>query len=923
MGDYSNYISVLEDSKLFDSHWYVEKYKDVLKSEIMPEVHYLKFGSKMGRDPSPDFNGIKYAEVNELNNANPLIHFLTGKRVEFNYGVLYENGVAISESGEEGSCENKVIIDLLERAGKIKSDKCLDSTILRNGSYNGREILAYRATKGKYTYEEIVRVIENAHLKFAHKDVSQLVLASDSSWLIRLVRVVAAQQFDEYDVYFSLKLGMAIFEYASQDGISKSDAKFLMQLAISLNDFVSLEKIRSKITMVYSDRALIELDVSNPTLNEANEFKKHEWLKRLNKLWFSNLEKIGLPAILDQKYAIFDQIQCKLNDRVNGDLVTVVVSSYNPEPEQLITSVKSIINQSWKNLEILVVDDASTNDSYDIYKKIESMDDRLKIIYVDKNSGTYNARNVALGLAKGKFVTFQDVDDWSHPRRIEKQVDFLLSDKEKIACISFGLKSYENLIFSMPGRPNLQPNSSSLMFYRHRVVSNIGFFDLVRKGGDTEYILRIKAFFGDSSFGELEKIPLALIRLNQGSLSRSEFKLGWRHRARSIYKESYQYWHSQAKQLNKSMYVDSTGNRDNVYCPMSFKVEKRQLAYDVILVGEWRQYGGPQKSMIEEIKALKKHNKKVAICQMEAFRFLSTEHKPKCEAIQYLINSGLVDEVNFDDHLEAEKVILRYPLLLQFTPNGKCNWNISEGIILANQAPHEVNGEDYRYFLSDCIRNSKHLFGIDFSWAPMGPQVRKAIEGKIPMSLLINDIPGIVDIDEWLIQKDKFIDNLPVIGRYSRDNILKYPDSKAMLLSAYPSSGCKVKIMGGVNSCNEILENRIPANWEVIPYGAKDVKDFLAEIDFFVYFDNSNIVEAFGRSILEAIASGVLVILHPKFKQAFGDLALYSKEENVKELMLEYYDLSKYRARQKLVVDKLKITFSYESYIKVLFGDEL
>lgn len=919
MGDYTNYISVLEDSKLFDSLWYVGKYQDVLKSGMIPEVHYLKFGSKMGRDPSPDFNAEKYAEVNKLINENPLIHFLTGKRIEFNCGVLYENDVAISGKGEESSCKNKVIIDLLERADKRKSDKCLDSTILRNGSYNGREILAYRATKGRYTYEEIVRVIENSHLKFANKDVSQLVFSSDISWLIRLLRVVAAQQFNEYDLYFSLKLGMAVSEYTSQDGISKGDAKFLMQLAISLNDFLSLEKIRKKIKMVYSDRALIELDISNPTLNETNYFKKNEWLTRLNKLWFSSLEKIELPAILDKKYAIFDQIQCKLNDRVNGDLVTVVISSYNPEPEQLITSVKSIINQSWKNTEILVVDDASSNNSYDIYKKVESMDDRLRIIYVDKNSGTYNARNVALEQAKGKFVTFQDVDDWSHPRRIEKQVEFLLTDNKKIACISFGLKSYENLIFSMPGRPNLQPNSSSLMFYRDRVVSNIGFFDLVRKGGDTEYIMRIKAFFGNSSFGELEKTPLALIRLTQGSLSRSEFKLGWRHRARSIYKESYQYWHSQAKQLNKNMYVDNKGNRDNVYCPISFKVEKRQFVYDVILVGEWRQYGGPQKSMIEEIKALKKYNKKVAICQMEAFRFMSTEHKPKCEAIQSMINSGLVDEVNFDDQLETEKVVLRYPLLLQFTPNGKCNWNISKGIILANQAPHEVNGEDYRYYLSDCIRNSKYLFGIDFFWAPMGPQVRKAIEGKIPTSLLMNDIPGIVDVDEWLIQKEKFIDNLPVIGRYSRDNVLKYPDTKSKLLSAYPDNGCKVRIMGGVNSCSEILENRIPLNWELLPYGAEDVKDFLSKIDFFVYFDNPNIVEAFGRSILEAIASGVLVILHPKFEEAFGDLALYCNEESVKDLIVEYYDWAKYSNRREEVMKKINSTFSYESYISTIF----
>lgn len=914
MKSFSYYLDVLKNSDLFNSQWYLNKYPDVKASGVNPEFHYLKYGSKMGRYPSPSFDPKNYSKVNKLNNENPLIHFVTSEKINFNDGVISEKKQFFKKCDSYNITDNKAIIDILERANKRKSNKCLDSTILRNASYNGREIIAYSATNGKYTYEEIVRIIENSHLSFASESVSQLIFFSDVPWLIRLLRVVAAQRFDDFDSYFALKLGMVILEYAAES-ISKNDGKFLMQLAISLNDFLSLEKIKGKISIAYSDRVIIELDRDNPSLNGYKDIEIKNWLKRLNKVWFSSLEGIQLSTISNKDAPLFDKIKCTTNDYINGDLVTVVISSFNPKREELITSIKSIVNQTWRNIEILVVDDASQLNMEDVYEEIEKIDNRLRMIYVDKNAGTYNARNVALEHATGKFVTFQDADDWSHPRRIQSQVEFLLRNKEKVACISYGLKSYENLIFSMPGRPNLQPNSSSLMFYRDEVVGNIGFFDLVRKGGDTEYILRIKAFFGDMAFGELAKIPLALIRLTQGSLSRDEFKLGWRHRARSIYRESYQYWHSQAKAFKNKLYVGKGGNRANVYCPISFQIEKKGEVYDVVLVGEWRQYGGPQKSMIEEIKALKKYNKKVAICQMEAFRFMSTENKPKCDEIQVMINNGIVDEVCLDDKLEVDKVILRYPLLLQFTPNGKCNWVISKGIILANQAPHEINGEDYRYYLSDCIRNSRQLFGIDFYWAPMGPQVRKAIDGKIPSSLLINDIPGIVDIDEWLIKKEKFIDDFPVIGRYSRDNILKYPDSKNKLLSAYPASGCKVRVMGGINSCNEILENCVPLNWELLPYGAEDVKDFLTKIDFFVYFDNPNIVEAFGRSILEAIASGVLVILHPKFEEAFGNLALYCNEEEVKDLINEYYDWGKYNARRERVINDLRNTFSYESYI--------
>lgn len=910
------YVELIQQSEFFDPEWYVEQYPDVGLSSFDPARHYLKYGTLLLRNPSSLFSAKGYVERNEdvvKRGVNPLLHYLLYGQKE---GRQVESVKASRFSPECGNViiyKNKAIADLIKKARSRKSDKCIDATIARNGSFNGRDILARYATSALLSFEDVCNVLENESEEPFSEDINGFIAHSDPYLLIRLARLIATQRLSEMDAFFSLKIVKVLIDNRKESCFSRADGKFFAQLAVHEKDFLLAEFFMQHLKVNKSDRNQLQLETSAQRCHNLN------WLEDFNHFWFPGLE--GVQAKVDdssKSKALFDLISASPSEIVEGELVTVIMSSWNPDEDQIKTSVKSILNQSWRNIELIIVDDCSTNNPEPIYQKIKSWDSRVKIVYSELNKGTYNSRNIALNVANGVFVTFQDVDDWSHPRKIEKQVTFLLNNPEKIASKSYALRCYDNLSTALPGSPSLQPNASSLLFYREKVVSEIGYFDAVRKGGDTEFILRIQAFFGKESLGYVLKQPLSLVRLSHGSLSRSEFKPGWRHRARSVYKESYQYWHQKAIDEGHKLYVPVEGNSDNVFCPLRFRQKKENAIYDVVLIGDWRQYGGPQKSMIEEIKALKKYGKKVAICQMEAFRFLSTEQKSKNKEIQALINRGVVDEVCLDDEIEVKVVLLRYPLLLQFTPYIKCNWLIGEGRIIANQAPHELNGDDFRYYVSECSENAKSIFGKYFSWSPMGPQVEYAIKHKVPPMLLANNIPGILDIEEWFLAKDSFVADKPVIGRYSRDNVLKFPSTREKFLSAYPSEGCYVKIMGGINSCHKIIGSSLPTNWSVIPYGARDVKDFLKEIDFFVYFDNPNIVEAFGRSILEAIASGVLVILHPKFKDAFGDAALYCDEENVSETIREYSSWDVYQTRMNVVQNILVNNFSYESFLKNL-----
>src|SRR5690606_28015165 len=130
---------------------------------------------------------------------------------------------------------------------------------------------------------------------------------------------------------------------------------------------------------------------------------------------------IEAPSLLEVEASEpFDRLACASDVEVtDGPLVSVIVTSWRPGPG-LETAVRSLLNQSWRNLEILLIDDASPASYVPLLEQVAALDPRIRLIRLERNGGTYEARNVGLGLARGELVTGQDSDDWSHPRRIEK-----------------------------------------------------------------------------------------------------------------------------------------------------------------------------------------------------------------------------------------------------------------------------------------------------------------------------------------------------------------------------------------------------------------------------------------------------------------------------------------------------------------------
>lgn len=107
--------------------------------------------------------------------------------------------------------------------------------------------------------------------------------------------------------------------------------------------------------------------------------------------------------------------------------VTVIIPSYN-HGRYITRALNSVINQSFSNLEILIIDDGSTDNTSEIIKNIIKNDSRIKYIY-QSNSGLSSARNLGLDHASGQWIQFLDADDVIHPDKIRAQIDKYNSSK--------------------------------------------------------------------------------------------------------------------------------------------------------------------------------------------------------------------------------------------------------------------------------------------------------------------------------------------------------------------------------------------------------------------------------------------------------------------------------------------------------------
>jgi len=166
---------------------------------------------------------------------------------------------------------------------------------------------------------------------------------------------------------------------------------------------------------------------------------------------------------------------------INNTLVSVITPMFNSE-RFLCETIESVLAQSYKNWEIILVDDCSSDTSAEVVQSFINQDSRIKLIQLETNSGAAVARNTAIELAKGRYIAFLDSDDLWAPDKLEKQLAFMRANNYPFTYAAYEKIDEHGVIFGHVGVPERVAYSDMLK------VCSIGCLTAIY---DTEYFGKV------------------------------------------------------------------------------------------------------------------------------------------------------------------------------------------------------------------------------------------------------------------------------------------------------------------------------------------------------------------------------------------------------------------------------------------------
>lgn len=209
---------------------------------------------------------------------------------------------------------------------------------------------------------------------------------------------------------------------------------------------------------------------------------------------------------------------------MDNTMVSIVTPVYKAE-NYIKETIQSVLNQTYENFEMILIDDCSPDNSATIIKEIAEKDSRIKYLKLEKNSGAAVARNKGIELAKGKFIAFIDSDDKWYPDKLEKQIHFMTSHNVAFTYTKFEMindnGTLKNDAAKLPEKLNykgLLKNTAiacSTVVIDREIIGNFS-MPLVRKGQDTATWLKI---LRNHEYAYLVNQTLNQYRTVEGSLS--------------------------------------------------------------------------------------------------------------------------------------------------------------------------------------------------------------------------------------------------------------------------------------------------------------------------------------------------------------------------------------------------------------------
>ena len=336
------------------------------------------------------------------------------------------------------------------------------------------------------------------------------------------------------------------------------------------------------------------------------------------------------------------------------------------------------------------------------------------------------------------------------------------------------------------------------------------------------------------------------------------------------------------------------------------------MHFDVVHAGDPRFPGGTSSALRAELKAANRFGVASALLPFVGMRGKLVGGFEQRTA--RLIDDLGVPWLTGDQAGTCDVLFAHHPQVFEHMPAAAVRLRPKHVVCVAHHPPFDGFWTP-QYDFEVVERNLERLFGAPVLFAPVGPKVRSQFEALVGArpTLLRRDLVDMIDPREWGERGRAAPCRTAILGRHSRPDPLKWPDSREKLLAAYPDAKhLQVRVLGGVPP---EIASWLGSNWALLPFADKGVSEFLGRLDFYVYFHSRQWVEAFGIGIAEAMACGLVAILDPTYETLFAEGAVYSDIENTAEVIDRFMSSPESFTQQSVTAKKIaKEKFSIDTY---------
>lgn len=738
-----------------------------------------------------------------------------------------------------------------------------------------RDVFARAATSSAQGLNDLLAIIEHCHCDTEVDFESEF----DAEVLLTLADLLANGAKGDLDTHGALQIFDFVYGALGSEVFADHQKLQYLEALGEAERFSDIDRRANEFSI--RELAPLQYELLNLQRVRASRTSSTDWLNALNALYESlNMSRISL--IDDESCPLMDRLQSDTRERLWGPRVSVIMPTYSPGPG-IWTAIRSLLEQTWQNVEIIIVDDASPREFDGLFLELERFDPKIRVVRNQVNAGAYVARNSGLALATGEYVTTHDDDDWSHPDKLAVQAGVLARNENVVATTSAHIRTTQDMVLQ---RVNIdarymQMNYSSLMF-RKAAVAEVGPWDTVNRGGDSEFLTRMAENFGSDRIAHLNEKPLSFSRVWDGSLTSSEMYRGYFAYSRLLYRWSFRQWHWKVRKLGDKP-VQGLDSLRPYAVPSTFEPGMRNADlgfFDVIYASDFFRQSKFVEFVMNDVETLASSGFRVGFVHLNSPQTSRPAgFPPKLFSMQ---QSGRITQVSQDDTAEAQLLIVYDASIGMFLDEVASSVVSHKSIVIHHELP-TLSGAGPRsaVFMGQALKYIDTTFRNKFQVVGATISDQHFLRERVPKERLLPDKMIWSPHVEREMGEVEPPQATPIVGFHTYGNIYRWPSSKDDFSRVYISSEYRTRFYGHTKAAQNKFGREKFECVDVVTPDQQDEREFLKGVDFWVYYPNHRLQDQVSTPVLSALQAGKVVILPKRLEPIYGAAAVYADAEDV------------------------------------------